>query len=216
MSKGVKASRTYRSPARQQQAANTRRRIVEAAHRLFLERGYAGTTVAAVAAEADVSPETIYGSLGGKRGLLEGVIAAAVQGPEDDIPFEQLPTYERIGTLPTPQERLRAFCEFACGVLARTSPVHAVIRGAADSEPFAVELRKRQLDERLGRIAARVRSDLKGALRRGLTAPRAAERLAALLSPELHHLMTIQFGWTADEHRDWVCSLAENDLLGPG
>jgi AcrR family transcriptional regulator len=215
MPDGVKTSRRYRSPARQQQAENTRRRILEAARDLFLERGYAGTTVAAVAAEADVSPETIYGSLGGKRGLLDGVIAAAVQGPNAEVPFERQPAYEEIATLQTPRERLRAFVAFACDVLARTSAVHAVIRGAADGEPFAVELRDRQLQERLDRTTVRVRTDLKGALRPGLTGQRAAQRLAALLSPELHYLVTVQFGWSAEQHRDWVTSLAEGDLLGP-
>lgn len=214
MPDGVKAPRRYRSPARQQQAENTRQRILEAAHNLFLERGYAGTTVAAVAAEADVSPETIYGSLGGKRGLLEGVIAAAVQGPHTAVPFEQQPAYEQIATLPSPRERLRAFVGFACDVLARTSLVHAVIRGAADGEPFALELRERQLEERLDRVAARVRADLKGALRPGLKPTQAAQQLAALLSPELHHLVTVQLGWTSDQHREWVCSVAEDDLLG--
>ena len=64
--------RAYHSPLRVGQAEQTRRRVLESARRLFIDHGYAGTTVAAVAADAGVSPETIYLSLGGKRGLLEG------------------------------------------------------------------------------------------------------------------------------------------------
>jgi AcrR family transcriptional regulator len=213
MPEGVKGSRRYRSPARQQQAENTRRRVLEAAHRLFLDRGYAGTTVAAVAAEAEVSPETIYGSLGGKRGLLEGVIAAAVQGPDDAVPFEELPRYQQIAQLGSPRERLVGLVDFICDVLSRTSLVHAVIRGAADAEPFAVDLRDRQLEERLQRITKRVRTDLKGALRPGLSPARAAQQLAAILSPELHHLVTVQMGWSAEQHREWVTRLATTELL---
>ena len=66
--------RAYHSPLRADQAQQTRRRILESARRLFVARGYARTTVAAVAEDAGVSPETIYLSLGSKRGLLEGVM----------------------------------------------------------------------------------------------------------------------------------------------
>ena len=66
--------RAYHSPLRADQAERTRRRVLESARELFVEHGYAATTVAAVAAHAGVSPETIYLSLGGKRGLLEGVM----------------------------------------------------------------------------------------------------------------------------------------------
>lgn len=57
-----------------EQAQDTRQRILDAAAGLFVANGYTGTTVIAVAAEAGVVPATIYGTLGGKRGLLEGVI----------------------------------------------------------------------------------------------------------------------------------------------
>ena len=80
--------RTYTSPLRADQALQTRRRILESAYRLFAENGYAATTIAAVARDAGVAPETVYLSLGNKRGLLEGAIemaiAGAVEGSSDD------------------------------------------------------------------------------------------------------------------------------------
>src|SRR4029453_5809502 len=75
--------RKYHSPLRADQAQRTRGRVLDAAFGLFLERGYAATTVAAVADEGGGSPETIYLSRGGKRGLLEGVIEAAITGPDE-------------------------------------------------------------------------------------------------------------------------------------
>ena len=215
MVRPVKTSRTYRSPVREEQAENTRRRILGAAHRLVLERGYVGTTVAAVATEAGVSPETIYVSFGGKRGLLEGVIEATILGPGAPFLTELQGAWEEIGQLETPRDRLRAYVEFACGVLARTSPVHAVIRAAADAEPFAVDLRAQLLEVRLARHSRWIRKDLAGALRPGLTIKLAAQRFCALQSPELYHLVTVELGWTAEQYRDWLAALAETDLLGP-
>src|SRR5437763_15646837 len=68
----------YRSTLRAEQASQTKRRVLEAAARLFLERAYPRTTVAAVAAAAGVAPETIYAGFPCKRGRLAGVIDDAI------------------------------------------------------------------------------------------------------------------------------------------
>ncbi len=91
-----------------------------------------------------------------------------------------------------------------------------MIRGAADSEPFAADLHGRLLAERLGLHATRCRQFLAGHLRAGLTVEQAAQRYSALLSPELHHLLTTELGWAADQHQQWVTALLEADLLGRG
>jgi AcrR family transcriptional regulator len=209
MSKSVNPGRRrYRSSVRAEQASLTRQRILDAAKTLFLERGYAGTTVAAVADTAGVSQETIYATLGGKRGLLEGVIDAMIpMRPEQDA---QLAEIER---LPSSEARLRAYVTFCCGVLAGTSPIHQVIRGAADSEPFAVELRERLLTERLANQKRHFTQHVRPALRAGLNMRQAAERFCALTSPELHHLTIVQLGWTRLRHEQWIADLAEADLL---
>jgi AcrR family transcriptional regulator len=69
---------------RAEQAQRRRERIVEAARALFLERGFAATTIAGVAEAAHVAPETVYAAFGGKAGLLEAVVLAAVL--RDDEP----------------------------------------------------------------------------------------------------------------------------------
>lgn len=209
--------RRYRSQVRAEQAQDTRRRILEAATRLFINNGYAGTTVTAVAAEAGVVPETVYGTLGGKRGLLEGVIdtmIVAYRGPLLEAEHEPSGRRAEIDRLATAQERLHAWCGFACEVLAHTSPIHVLIRGAADSESFAVELRERLLRERLADITESMRRYAAGSLREGLTVEQAGERACALMSPEMHHLLTVGLGWTPDQHREWLCHLLVTDLLG--
>jgi AcrR family transcriptional regulator len=207
--------RPYRSPLRADQAEQTRRRILESAYRLFAERGYAGTTIAAVAEAAGVSPETIYLSLRGKRGLLEGVIETAIAGAEHHASRDD-GWWSSVAALPDPGERLERLVEYSCGVLARTRPIHAVIRGAADKEPFAAELGRRLLDDRLAAQTERIRTYLAEDLRPGLTAEQAGERYVALASPELYHLLTAQLGWTPDAHRSWLTGLLEAELLGPG
>jgi len=62
--------REYDSSRRQRQAAQTRADTLAAARRLFAERGYAATTIEAIAAAAEVSEATVYAGFGSKRGLL--------------------------------------------------------------------------------------------------------------------------------------------------
>ena len=209
-----KRARPYRSTLRAEQAGITRQRVLDAATTLFIDRGFAGTTVAATADAADVSPETIYATFGGKKGLLDAVIEAAINGPEVAIPFEEQSHWETIRQRPTARARLRAYVQFCCTVLARTSAMHRVIRGAADSEPFAVELRARLLAERLARNTKYLREFVGDDLPSGVSLRRAAERFCALTSPELHQLLTVDLGWSLRAHQDWLTAVAEQDLLG--
>ena len=210
----VKGRRRYHSPLRADQARQTRDRILETTFRLFSESGYAGTTIAAVAAGAGVSAETIYQSFGDKRGLLEAVIEAAI-APETDFAAQEDEWRAKILALPSAPERLELMVEFSCSILARTAPIHAVIRGAADKEPFAVELRSRLLEERLANQIERIRACLGSSLSEGLSVTEAGQRYCALTSPELYHVLTAELGWSADQHKTWLTSLLQTELLRP-
>jgi AcrR family transcriptional regulator len=204
--------RRYHSPLRADQAEQTRQRVLRSAFDLFVASGYARTTLAAVAEAASVSTETIYLTFGGKRGLLEGVIEMAIAG-EDDPPTADNRWWATVAGLPDSRERLRRMVEYSCRILARTRPIHAVIRGAADKEPFAADLARRLLRERLANQTERIREHLGDDLKRGLSVVEAGERYCALTSPELYAMLTVEFRWTADRHRAWVTGLLEAELL---
>jgi len=209
------STRRYHSPIRVEQAQATRRRVLEAAQGLFLERGYAGTTVAAVAAAADVSAETIYTSFGGKRGLLEGVIHTAVAGVGAMVSRDDPTWWAEVAKLEDARQRLRRMVEHTCLTVARTSAIHAIIRGAADKEPFAVELRTQLFQERLKAQTERIRRFLRNDLRPGLSVTEAGQTYSTLTGPEIYHLQTIDLGWTPKQHQAWLTRLLEAELLGP-
>jgi AcrR family transcriptional regulator len=203
--------RAYHSPLRADQAQQTRRKVLESARRLFVENGYAGTTVASVATDAGVSPETIYLSLGGKRGLLEGVME--ITGPHDSAADDE-ERWTIVAGLPDAAERLNRMVEYSCRILARTQPIHAIIRGAADNEPFAADFGRRLLTERLTNQTERIRRFIAKDLRLGLSIAEAGQRYSVLTSPELYHLLTVELGWSAEHHQAWVSELMRSDLLG--
>jgi hypothetical protein len=139
------------------------------------------------------------------------VIETAIAGGDD--PEDEW--WNEVAQLPSTRERLERMVEFSCRILARTCPIHSVIRGAADKEAFAAALGRRLLQDRLTAQTERVRRYLRNDLRRGLSVSEAGERYCALVSPELYYLLTVEFGWTADKHRQWLTGLLEAELLGP-
>lgn len=211
---GVNVSRRYHSPLRAEQARETRQRILAAARELFLQGGYAGTTVVAVAEAAGVSPDTIYGSLGGKRGLLEGVAAAAMPDPGDEGQLEQQRAAADIDAISDPRQRLRRMVERSCRRLARTSPVHAIIRSADEGDGFTGRLKTTMLKRRLEYQARNVRAHLGAALRPALTPEDACQRYSALACPELYHLVTVEMAWPPERFEAWLIDLLTADLLG--
>jgi AcrR family transcriptional regulator len=213
MEKRVKDRREYHSPLRAEQADGTRRRVLAAARSLFLERGYAGTTVAAVAEASGVSPDTVYASLGGKRGLLKGVHGLALSDARDEAERDQEPVPGDGGQRDA-AERLRRLVHRSCDALSRTSPIHAVLRGAADGHPFASELHREMTRSRLAIQSRNLRESLGPSFRDDLSTDEAAEHYSALLSPELYHLLTVEREWDPRRFEQWVGDILERDLLG--
>src|SRR3954447_26648782 len=76
---------------RTRRAAATRARIVEAADRLFAERGYPATTIDPVAAEADVAVETVYARFKNKRNLLGAYLDVSIVGDAEPVPLLDRP-----------------------------------------------------------------------------------------------------------------------------
>jgi AcrR family transcriptional regulator len=66
----ARGRRSYDASRRQADAVERRRRVVDAAHDLFLTEGYGATSINEIARAADVSPQMIYASFGSKAGIL--------------------------------------------------------------------------------------------------------------------------------------------------
>ena len=200
--------RSYRSERRREQAEETRQRVLDAAARLFEERGYEGASIAAIAEEARVSQETIYARFRNKRTLLGELVRSAVRG-DDPAPVPQQEGPRRIVTASDQREQLRLFAEDIVLRLERAAPLVAVVSGAARSEPELAALLARLHADRLKNLRVLVDGlALNGPLR--LRNDEALETVWALTSPELHQLLNGVRGWTRRRYCDWLAdSLAE-------
>jgi AcrR family transcriptional regulator len=215
MPKAVKARRGYVSALRRGQARATRVRILAAAQGRFEKLGYAATTISEIARAAKVSSESIYATFGSKRELLAQMIAVAISGADEAVPMLQRDWVETMRCLPGGAERLRYWIGHTCDTLERTGPVHALIRDAAKGEPALAGLRRQQQDFRL-RMQTRLMGlieEVGGAPLRGSVA-KSAQSFWVLTSPELHHLLRVDRGWSKARYRDWLTDALETLLAG--
>jgi AcrR family transcriptional regulator len=214
MSEPVKPSRPYRSAVRAEQARRTQTRIVEAARALFLERGFAATTIAGVAEQAGVAPETVYAVYRTKAGLLGSVVRTAVlrdDGPEEVLEHGWVKDLLRLPDVPS---QLAALARHTAETVVLTSPVHTVIAAAGSGNRELDELRRQLREMRFdgqARVIAAIADER--TLRPGLTIKEAADTFSALASPELHHVLTVDGGWSQERYARWLEQTTRAALL---
>lgn len=211
----VKPKRTYRSRRREEQAESTHNAVLDAAERLFRDNGWTATTIAAIAREADVSPETVYSRFGNKRTIVHQLLARAMRGADQKTPMMQQQQRADLLRMSDGGNILDAFCDDICDLLARAAPILAVVRSAAENDADMGELyaelhagRRRNLGEL---ITALERTD---ALRPGLDAEMATDTLWSIVSPELWSLRMDRLRTTPAANREWIRMTLRRLLLG--
>jgi AcrR family transcriptional regulator len=208
--------RRYDSPRRRAQAAATRRDILVAAQRRFEERGYSATTMAAIAAEADVALKTVYASFETKSGVLRALWHLLLRGDEDDAPVAERPWHREVIDEPDPERQLRLTARNSRIVKLRIGALLEVIRTAAPTDPDIAALWDRiqsDFHENQRSIVESIAE--KNALRPGLSVERAADILWTLNHPTLWQLLVRERGWTPEEHERWWSDIACAELLAP-
>jgi AcrR family transcriptional regulator len=214
MADGVKSKRRYHSPRRQEQAAATRREILEAAQRLFEQQGYAATTMAAISTEAGVALKTVYVAFETKGGVLRALWNLLLRGDEDDIPVAERHWYREVLAEPDPERQLRRNARNSRVVKLRIGSVIEVIRAAAPTDPDIDALWNRIQTEFHANQGVIVESLAeKNALSPDLDVDRATDILWTLNHPNLWQLLVGQRGWTPEHYEQWCGDVACSQLL---
>jgi hypothetical protein len=122
--------------------------------------------------------------------------------------------WRTVANLPSAAERLEKMVEHSCRVLARTRPLHTIVRGSVELAALGADLGRELQQDRLRIQTDRIRHFLRHELRPGLSVAEAGQRYCALTGPELYHSMTVELGWTADAFRGWLTRVLLGELLG--
>jgi len=200
------------STARQEKAQQTRRRICEAAAELFLDRGYAVTTITEIAKAAGVAPQTVYFVFGSKAALLAAIMDLTIVGDLEPVPLLQRPSVKQLSTTRSPARRLDRLVTIAADITERLAPLYEIVRsGAADAE--VRELLDRHEGQRWRSLNG-MAPELEADLARGVDLDDATDRLYALLSHETYWLLVRRRGWEPDRWRRYINAEAHRQLLG--
>ncbi len=206
--------RRYENRNRIATALQTRRRVVEAAARLFARDGYAATTIQALADEAGVAVQTVYAAFGSKRQVLKELFDSSVGGDADDVALVDRPEWRAWEDEADPSSRIEAFARTQRLICERAAHVHGILHAAASADPEIADLyrdseRARHSDQ--ARLAQTLFRD--GQLRAGLKRKRAADITWTLASPAIYNDLVGSCGWNGQEYEQWLASQLRFALL---
>ncbi len=207
---GVK--RSYNGTRRREQAGRIRTDVLEAAHALLLEEGYAATSVARVAGQANVSVETIYKAFGNKPGLVRAVAERALEGT-GTVPAETRSDALHTGKR-DPRCVLRGWGALAAEVAPRVAPILLLVRAGAAHDRDLAGLHDQLTEARHQRMAANAHRLAKGGhLRTDVDIAEATDVLWTYSSPELYELLVQRRGWNAERYGAFVAEAIIVHLL---
>jgi AcrR family transcriptional regulator len=210
--KGQPPARTRRA----ERSERTRQRILHAATALFADKGYAATTIDAIAVDADVAVETVYARFGNKLTLLRAILESAIAGNDHGVDILDLPEVAAIRGLTDQHEQLARLAHLSRGILQRSALGHRILRSASAADPAAAEF-TRSDEQRRHRIQTAYIHMLlaNGPLRDGLSTDDAAATYTALANPDTYALLTTRRGWTPDHYETWLRDSLTRLLLNP-
>ncbi len=205
MSSPSQAPRRYDSAGRRAQAQATRERIVLAARELFLAQGYAGTSIAQIAAAAGVSGPTVFAGFRSKVNLLKVATETALVGDTEPVPLAERPHMRQVHEAGTAQELLTRLAALIADLAPRACPIYLVVHAAAGTDPEIAEL-LRTLDEHRLTGAARLAEAVLERLGQDGDARLAEVRdtIWTLNSPLLYRLLVLERGWTPERYGAWI------------
>ncbi|MBG0567082.1 TetR/AcrR family transcriptional regulator [Actinoplanes aureus] len=178
---------------------------MEVARRLFVEQGYAGTSVEQIAAQAGVSGRTVFAGFTAKINLLKQAVDTAIVGDSDDVPLAMRSAMQRVHQAATAHEAFERLADAYAEIVQRAYGIYTVVHRAADADPEIAELERLLEAQRLtgaGQLAATLADRL------GVADPAAVAYMQDVLwtvgSPLQYGLLVHGRGWTIERYRDWT------------
>lgn len=206
-------NRSRAKVSKREQAARTKERIVDAAHRLFLTNGYDDTTIQAVADEAGVAVQTVYFRFGNKATLLAEVENRAVLGDAPSDEWRQQPWALDLLAETDPRRIIERFVDANAAIAARLAEFVAAVGPVLPMDNESMRMREEGSDDFFGAVVNRL-ADV-GALRTDLSRDRSLDIVRVLNRLENFADLTGRRGWTTDDWRQWMTDVLVAQLLEP-
>jgi AcrR family transcriptional regulator len=197
------ARRGYDASGRRAQARANRERVLDTARRLFIEQGYAGTSIAQIAAAAGVSGPTVFAGFRSKANLLKEAIDTAIVGDLEPVPLAERTDMREVHAARTAAEVIRRYTALIREIAPRACPIALVVYAAADADPEIAAL-ARTIDEQRLRGAEAIARTLVARLGTPDRLGEVRDTVWTLISPLQYGLLVDQRGWSVERYADWV------------
>lgn len=211
------AKRPYDARRRRERAteerSETRRRVVHAAHELFLERGYIATTMADIAREAGVALQSVYTAGKSKADLLHLVTDLAVAGDSQEVMLVDRPVYAAIAAEPQPARQIEMFANLIATTMERLAPVWITYREAAAVDPKAAANLVAAHRRRHETFRTLIRMVPEEHLRHNHE--RSADTAWAVGSIDVFLLLRTILEWDAATYAEWIRDTLMDQLAAP-
>ena len=214
MATGVKRSPPRDGKGGQARTRLARAAVIEAARTLFLQRGYAATTIEAISDLSDVPPATVYRLFSSKLGILKALLHVLIAGDDQAVTMQDRPHVRALLANPDPRNQLSGLAGIIGGIMSRAEPLYRILLSAAGSDPDAAALLAeltRQRQQGQGQIARSLARA--GALRPKLRERDAADIIHALTLPEVYRLLVCDRGWSPQRYEQWLTDILISQLL---
>jgi AcrR family transcriptional regulator len=190
---------------RTEAARQTRAAILAAAHELFVARGFAGTSLRAVADAAGVSVPTVEQTFRTKANLLKTVVDVARAGDDEPVPVLDRAPARAAAAARDLTGFLDAICAEVAAVTARVTGILMVMDQAAASDQRIAQLAA-EVDGQRRATAAWILDGVRrhAPLRAGLTEATAIDTIWVLMDPAVHRRLLVDRGWPTADLADWL------------
>jgi AcrR family transcriptional regulator len=214
VSRDESGKRRYESEQRQRQSATTRRRILDHARDLVVEKGYRGTTVAELARRAGVHVDTVYALVGRKPLILRELVELALSGTDRPVDAEERDYVQQIRAEPDAGRKLDVYADAMRRIHLRLAPLFLALRDASRTDPEAGRIWF-EISERRARNMRLFATDLLGTgqLRGELDVGEVADIVWATNSPDLYQLLVEDRGWSPVHYQEWLADSWRRVLL---
>ncbi len=197
--------RTYDASRRQQQARERRQRVVDVARQLMERDGYHATTIAGIAAAADVSAEMVYKSFGSKSALAKAVVDIALAGDDEPVPVRARPAADAVRAEPDVRRKIALFVAGLLERLDRSARMQIVVRDGRHGDPALKSVWDRLNDE--GLVGMRMLAEhlhATGQLRQEVSLDEVTDVLWNYLAVDHYERLVLMRGWSTHRFQMWL------------
>ena len=201
----TKVKRPYDASRRREQARARRLAVVAAAGELFERDGFRPTTIAAVAARAGVSAESIYKGFGTKAALAKAVFDLVIAGDDEPVPVAERPAIQAVRDEPDLRRKIAMFVAGLAQRQARSAGVQILIRDGRHVDDSLVPVWAKLTDEGLAGMTMLGRNLLEtGQLRDGIDLDEVRDVLWNYLSIDHYERLVRTQRWSLERYSRWL------------